>query len=126
MNKPYKNPIPDGNGDDSVNKYTKNSIPGITDKLFEKGFYIESIEAAPDTPQGAKVLKLNQLNELLNSGAGIIALNGKLKSVKGLNQIGDRIARTKIGQLIDMKIDHDIRQSFLKPENNYLIIEIDR
>ena len=120
-----KNPIPDGNGDDNVNKYTKDSIPGITDKLFEKGFCIESIEAAPDAPQGAKVLSLDDINGFLNNiQAGTIVFDGRLNKYKGLHIGYDRISRTAIGQKMKKKIDDNLMHEISKLENNFIIFEI--
>ena len=99
-------------------------IPGITDVLAKKGLTITDMEAVPDAPQGVRILMLNQLNELLSSGAGTIALNGRLKSVKGLHQPEDRITRTKIGQLIGAMINDSAVRAFMQPENTYLIIKI--
>jgi len=116
-----QNPIPTKKDNDNVTKY---NITGITDKLSNKGLYIESMEAVPSLPANVQVITMNDMNGLLNSGAGKIAMDGRIKSVPGLFRPVDRFCRTVIGQIINKKIDSSIEKEFLKPENNYLIVEI--
>lgn len=99
-------------------------ISGMTDVLDRRGLTITDMTASPSVPAGTRILALNQLSELLNSGAGTVALNGRLKSVKGLHQPEDRITRTKVGQLIGDMINDSAVRAFMQPANTYLLVSI--
>jgi hypothetical protein len=107
----------------NVNKY---NIPGITDKLAEKGLIIADIRVEKEAPNGAKVIGLRDVNGLINGGAGVFAADGCINIGKRILKPVDRISNGGIGRIV-CSGEHpllDIREGFLKAENNFIVFDI--
>ena len=104
----------------------KYDIPGITDKLAEKGLIIADIRVEKEAPNGAKVIGLRDVNGLINGGAGVFAADGCLNVAKMMRKPVERISNGGIGRIV-CSGEHpllDIREGFLKAENNFIVFTI--